>query len=453
MFTTNIRELPGATLHPLALQSWRRRSEDWLSTRRASRPPAPAMNAYAAGSTGYQARPVFVTDTADPDYLFLYWYLQRFTGRWPFASTRGDAGLQQPPRLHDPLPAGRLPRRRTAAVWPVRADARSGRQARCVSAHRLSRASGPFARAHVSSANGASTSHRTGAAHRVRGSWPNPSTVLRRAIHASTSSPTAEFDVLWEWPRAADPPSASSLQLASPGRTHAERRAVQAAAWQGLRERAVAGPDGPDPELARLLHLLARPGRAAGAAGVVGPRGPCARGRPARCRRARGPREADSVTVTACGSLPVGLPRGVPAGRPRSGPGRARCRARCSRLPPVTELRPALIGAGVHPARQRCSPRWSPAPDGGRRSWRWVPIAGASCARAGGVLGVLDGPRGRYLLTRSTGRTASSGSPSRPADPRRLRHLVAGLLPPWPPATSGRPAPGRPPPRPPRPPR
>ena len=37
-FTTNVRELPGATLHPVSLQHWRERAEDWLTTRRASRP-------------------------------------------------------------------------------------------------------------------------------------------------------------------------------------------------------------------------------------------------------------------------------------------------------------------------------------------------------------------------------------------------------------------------------
>jgi hypothetical protein len=92
-FTTNVRELPGATLHPVALQSWRRRAEDWLSTRRASRPPALAMTAFAQWIDQLPGRPVFVADTAEPDYLFLYWYLQRFTGRWPFASTLTDAGL------------------------------------------------------------------------------------------------------------------------------------------------------------------------------------------------------------------------------------------------------------------------------------------------------------------------------------------------------------------------
>lgn len=95
VFTTNIRELPGATLHPVALQSWRRRAEDWLSTRRASRPPALAMNAYARWVERLPGRPVFVTDTTNPDYLFLYWYLQRFTGDWPFARILGDVKLHE----------------------------------------------------------------------------------------------------------------------------------------------------------------------------------------------------------------------------------------------------------------------------------------------------------------------------------------------------------------------
>jgi hypothetical protein len=92
-FTTNVSELPGATLHPVALQTWRRRAEDWLTTRRGSRPPALAMSAYARWIDRLPGRPVFVTDTAEPDYLFLYWYLQRFTGHWPFARTLTDAGM------------------------------------------------------------------------------------------------------------------------------------------------------------------------------------------------------------------------------------------------------------------------------------------------------------------------------------------------------------------------
>jgi hypothetical protein len=90
-FAMNVRELPGATLHPGALQRWRRRPEDWLASHRASRPPATAMTTYLRWVDRLPGEAVFVADNrpdnSQPDYLFLYWYLQRFTGRWPFAST------------------------------------------------------------------------------------------------------------------------------------------------------------------------------------------------------------------------------------------------------------------------------------------------------------------------------------------------------------------------------
>src|SRR5687767_10760232 len=59
-FTTNVRELPGATLHPVALQLWRRRAEDWLSTRRGSRPPAVAMAVYSRWLEQLPGEKVFV---------------------------------------------------------------------------------------------------------------------------------------------------------------------------------------------------------------------------------------------------------------------------------------------------------------------------------------------------------------------------------------------------------
>lgn len=90
-FTANVRELPGATLHPIALQTWRNRAEDWLVTRRASRPPALAMTAYTRWIDQLPGRPAFVADTVD--YLFLYWYLQRFAGHWPFIRTITEADL------------------------------------------------------------------------------------------------------------------------------------------------------------------------------------------------------------------------------------------------------------------------------------------------------------------------------------------------------------------------
>lgn len=92
-FTTNVRELPGATLHPTSLADWRTRADDWLTTRRASRPPVLAMTDYARWIDQLPGAATLVTDTARPDHLFLYWYLQRFIGRWPFAGTLADEGL------------------------------------------------------------------------------------------------------------------------------------------------------------------------------------------------------------------------------------------------------------------------------------------------------------------------------------------------------------------------
>lgn len=86
-FSANVRELPGATLHPDALRQWKRRAEDWLCTRRGSRPPAQVMTTYADWISDLPGEKVFVTDPDEPDYLFLCWYLQRFAGQWPFART------------------------------------------------------------------------------------------------------------------------------------------------------------------------------------------------------------------------------------------------------------------------------------------------------------------------------------------------------------------------------
>ena len=91
-FTTNVRELPGATLHPVSLEHWRTRAADWLTTRRASRPPAVATDAYLRWIEKLPGEPTLVTDPVGPDHLFLYWYLHRFAGQWPFVRTSTEAG-------------------------------------------------------------------------------------------------------------------------------------------------------------------------------------------------------------------------------------------------------------------------------------------------------------------------------------------------------------------------
>jgi EspG family len=248
-----------------------------------------------------------------------------------------------------------------------------------------------------------------------------PVSVLDTRQHVLT---TAEFDVLWEWLGLG--PTPVVLQLASPGRTHAERRAVQATAWQGLRERALTALDGPDPELGRLLHLLARPGEQLELRAWWGREvRVLAGGRHGAGALAL--READTVTVTACGSLPSALLRAFPPAD--RGPGRA-CTVPSAVLAaaPAARVRPVLIDAGV-PAADAALLATMLA--GTRRRGQVVALGAdrwGVLRRAGGVLGVLDGPRGRYLLTRSTGEDGVEWTTVAPADDRELRHRIAGLL-------------------------
>ena len=48
---------------------------------------AMVTSAYATWVSDLGGRPAFVTAPDEPDHLFCYWYLQRFTGSWPFAAT------------------------------------------------------------------------------------------------------------------------------------------------------------------------------------------------------------------------------------------------------------------------------------------------------------------------------------------------------------------------------
>ena len=67
----------------------------------ASRPPALATDAYLRWIQKLPGEPTLVADPVGPDHLFLYWYLHRFTGHWPFARTSTEAELRR--RLPRPL--------------------------------------------------------------------------------------------------------------------------------------------------------------------------------------------------------------------------------------------------------------------------------------------------------------------------------------------------------------
>ena len=204
-----------------------------------------------------------------------------------------------------------------------------------------------------------------------------------------------EFDVVWEALGLGPPPVV--LRLASPGRTHVERRALCAASWRALRERGLAGPSGPDDGLARLLLLLGRPGRRLELRGWWG--------RTVRAVAADGPyaavlavRHADVVTVAPCDSVPSGL-LGV---APRSGAGPGRCATvptavlAAALAAPPTELRAELRRQGCargrgQPARPRArrrpgaraGRRRRERPGPGRAFGGWAPSSGSSTGRGG----------------------------------------------------------------------
>lgn len=236
-----------------------------------------------------------------------------------------------------------------------------------------------------------------------------------------------EFDVLWEQLRLG--PTPVVLRLASPGRTHTERRAIHAAGWQALRERGLAGPSGPDPELARLLHLLAKPAQQLELRAQWG--------RTVRAVAAGKPgsgvlalRQDATVTIEQCGSLPSAVLGALPQAGP--GPGRA------ATLPSSvlatalgahgTELRTALVSHGVPSVDARLVARMLSAT---QRRAQIVALATDKwgvARREGGIVGVLDGPQGRYVMTRSVGDDGVEWTTVAPTDARRLRHRVAELL-------------------------
>lgn len=236
-----------------------------------------------------------------------------------------------------------------------------------------------------------------------------------------------EFDVLWE--RLGLGPTPAVLQLPSPGRTAAERREVLRTGLQGLRERGLAGPSGPDPEAARLLGLLARPSR------QLELRGSWSRPVWAVAAMDAGAgviavRQDATITLAACSSLPSALHDVLPAAPP--GPGRAASVPSTSLAAALaqrrTGLRAALMAQDV-PAPEAGLLQRMLAPGPGRAQVVALTTDAAGIARrAGGVLGILDGPRGRYLMTRLLGVDDVEWITIAPADPRSLRHRMEVML-------------------------
>jgi hypothetical protein len=237
-----------------------------------------------------------------------------------------------------------------------------------------------------------------------------------------------EFDVVWS--RLQLGPAPVVLNLPSPGRTHTERRGIEAEGWAALRHRGLAGPSGPEPGLERLLRRLAGPSRRLelrawwpGTLRVVaaahGEEGVLAR----RCN--------DTVMVEPCTSLPAAVVGVLPPGT--AGPGRAANMPTSEFVaalgrPSGAGLRADLVDHGVDPDEAGLAARML---DGIERRAQLVALIADGWGlprRSTEALGILEGPRGRYLTTNCQADDGTDWTTLAPTDDRRLRNRVADLL-------------------------
>lgn len=84
-FSANLALLDGAGGHPETMAWWQTQPAAWAACREDLRDPASAMRDYAAWLDALPGRPVFVAYPAGYDFMFVYWYLIKFTGRSPFS--------------------------------------------------------------------------------------------------------------------------------------------------------------------------------------------------------------------------------------------------------------------------------------------------------------------------------------------------------------------------------
>ena len=82
-FSVNLQTLEGAVGDPRTMQWWQTQPQAWAACRKDQRPPAEAMNDYVRWIQKLGRKPVFVAYPAGFDFLFVYWYLIRFTGKSP----------------------------------------------------------------------------------------------------------------------------------------------------------------------------------------------------------------------------------------------------------------------------------------------------------------------------------------------------------------------------------
>ena len=89
-YEANLTTLPGAQGHPKTMEWWKTQPLAWAACRCNLREPVVVMPEYLAWLKALPGTPVFVSYPAAFDFMFVQWYLMRFTGESPFAHAAID---------------------------------------------------------------------------------------------------------------------------------------------------------------------------------------------------------------------------------------------------------------------------------------------------------------------------------------------------------------------------
>jgi hypothetical protein len=84
-FSANLELLPGASGYPDTMRWWETQGEAWAACRQNLQSPEQAMRDYVVWLGSLPGKPVFVGYPVVFDYMFVQWYLYKFTGGSPFS--------------------------------------------------------------------------------------------------------------------------------------------------------------------------------------------------------------------------------------------------------------------------------------------------------------------------------------------------------------------------------
>ena len=84
-FSANLETLPEATAHPETMKWWETQKEAWAASRLNLQSPEQAMRDYNEWLKALPGELVFLGYPVAFDYMFIQWYLHKFTGNSPFA--------------------------------------------------------------------------------------------------------------------------------------------------------------------------------------------------------------------------------------------------------------------------------------------------------------------------------------------------------------------------------